>query len=286
MISRRHEHQRRRPECPYFHCIASSALDDGAEERTSSSDALSSASEDETAAHSRRDPSPPAAPSAPPPDTSVVLHDETPPSNEPPAPEAAAVPASQELLTGETAEARSLPPPHSTPPRLPSEDTPGSDAASPAHASQAPGARVVSASFDDVSMPDAAVPVAAPVQARNSQRTRTRVVSGMTVSSAPTDESNDEVAVESMISSPPTAAGPEFSLPNLEDFLPVPFPHRRSDVEMPPMPDPRRVTVLEWITQQQDYLLDTMRERIETRLASLQQRNAEERVRLEKTLRS
>ena len=55
---------------------------------------------------------------------------------------------------------------------------------------------------------------------------------------------------------------------------------------MPPMPDPRKVSVLEWITQQQNYLLDTMRERIEQSLANMRRRNADERKRLEKTMRS
>ena len=101
----------------------------------------------------------------------------------------------------------------------------------------------------------------------------------------------DEAAVERMVtttmSHDASATGPSNpSLPNLQDFLPIPFPHRQSQVPMPPMPDPRKVSVLEWITQQQNYLLDTMRERIEQRLANMRRRNADERKRLEKTMRS
>lgn len=101
------------------------------------------------------------------------------------------------------------------------------------------------------------------------------------------DEDDDEAQVESLIASasePPTSSLASF--PHIQDYLPYPFPHRHSSIDPPPMPDPHKVTVLEWITQQQNYLLDTMKERIERRLASMRQRNTEERKRLEKTLRS
>lgn len=104
-------------------------------------------------------------------------------------------------------------------------------------------------------------------------------------------ESEDEAAVERMVTTTMShdarTTGPSNpSLPDLQDFLPIPFPHRQSQVPMPPMPDPRKVSVLEWITQQQNYLLDTMRERIEQSLANMRRRNADERKRLEKTMRS
>ena len=52
------------------------------------------------------------------------------------------------------------------------------------------------------------------------------------------------------------------------------------------MTDPRQVTVVEWIQEQQRYLLDTMRERTEQQLTAMRQRNAEVRKTLEKMLRS
>jgi len=101
------------------------------------------------------------------------------------------------------------------------------------------------------------------------------------------DMDNDEAQVESLVTSAPEPPTSSFSsFPNIQEYLPYPFPHRHSSIDPPPIPDPHKVTVLEWITQQQNYLLDTMKERIEHRLASMRQRNTEERKRLEKTLRS
>ena len=99
-------------------------------------------------------------------------------------------------------------------------------------------------------------------------------------------ESDDEATVERMVtSSAPTSTG--LSLPHIRDYLPIPFPHRHSQVPMPPpVSDPRKVTVVEWIQEQQRYLLDTMRERTEQQLTTMRQRNAEVRKTLEKMLRS
>ncbi|CCV00175.1 unnamed protein product [Malassezia sympodialis ATCC 42132] len=105
--------------------------------------------------------------------------------------------------------------------------------------------------------------------------------------SAKPDIDEDEAQVESLVPSatePPTSSFS--SIPDIQDYLPYPFPHRHSSIDPPAVPDPHKMTVLEWITQQQNYLLDTMKERIERRLASMRQRNLEERKRLEKTLRS
>ncbi|WFD01172.1 hypothetical protein MYAM1_003933 [Malassezia yamatoensis] len=76
------------------------------------------------------------------------------------------------------------------------------------------------------------------------------------------------------------------SMPSIEDYLPMPFPHKRSHRNAPPAPDPNRVTVVDWIGEQQSFLLDTMRERVDERLTLIRKRNAEERQRLEKKLRS
>ena len=99
-------------------------------------------------------------------------------------------------------------------------------------------------------------------------------------------ESDDEATVERMVtSSAPSSMG--LSLPHIRDYLPIPFPHRHSQVPMPPpVTDPRQVTVVEWIQEQQRYLLDTMRERTEQQLTTMRQRNAEVRKTLEKMLRS
>lgn len=97
------------------------------------------------------------------------------------------------------------------------------------------------------------------------------------------DGDGDEATVGSPIPFTPQISSTAF--PNIQDYLPYPFPHRHSSIDPPPLPNPHKVTVLEWITQQQNYLLDTMKERIEQRLTSMRQRNIEERKRLEKTLR-
>ncbi|WFD45047.1 hypothetical protein MPSI1_003724 [Malassezia psittaci] len=76
------------------------------------------------------------------------------------------------------------------------------------------------------------------------------------------------------------------SMPSIDDFLPMPFPHKRTKRNAPAAPDPNRTTVVDWIGEQQSFLLDTMRERIDERLTSIRERNAEERQRLEKKLRS
>lgn len=75
-------------------------------------------------------------------------------------------------------------------------------------------------------------------------------------------------------------------MPSIDDYLPIPFPHKYTSQEPPAPPDPSKVTVMEWIREQQTYLLDTMRDRIEQRLASIRRRNLQERKRLEKKLRS
>lgn len=75
-------------------------------------------------------------------------------------------------------------------------------------------------------------------------------------------------------------------IPHIDDYLPYPFPHKIGGRDPPLPPNPRRVTVMEWIREQQTYLLDTMRERMDQRLASVRQRNLQERKRLEKKLRS
>ncbi|WFD21325.1 hypothetical protein MCAP1_003586 [Malassezia caprae] len=101
------------------------------------------------------------------------------------------------------------------------------------------------------------------------------------------DMDDDEAQVESLVASAPEPSARDISsFPNIQEYLPYPFPHRHSSIDPPLLPDPHKITVLEWITQQQNYLLDTMKERIERRLASMRQRNTEERKRLEKTLRS
>ena len=94
-------------------------------------------------------------------------------------------------------------------------------------------------------------------------------------------ESESEAVVEDLVTPVPLP-----SFPRIQDYLPIPFPHKHTATPVPPVPDPSRVTVLEWIIQQQDYLLNTMRERVEQRLITVRQRNAEERRRLEKSLRS
>lgn len=76
------------------------------------------------------------------------------------------------------------------------------------------------------------------------------------------------------------------SLPLIDDYLPIPFPHKHTSQSPPGTPDPSKITVLEWIREQQTYLLEAMEERLEQRLATVRQRNLQERKRLEKGLRS
>ena len=98
-------------------------------------------------------------------------------------------------------------------------------------------------------------------------------------------------SAHSALSAPssPAAADKENVLPGhpaLSMYLPVPFPHKTSKTAPPPVPDPTKVTVQEWMQQQQAYLLDTMQERINERLVALRARNIEERGRLERKLRA
>lgn len=95
------------------------------------------------------------------------------------------------------------------------------------------------------------------------------------------EEDSDEAVEEALL-----GEAPQHSLPQVDDYLPIPFPHKTSETEKPDIPDARSKTVLEWIKEQQDYLLSTMRERISARISGMRQRNAEQRARLEKKLRS
>lgn len=95
------------------------------------------------------------------------------------------------------------------------------------------------------------------------------------------EEDSDEAVEEELLGEPP-----QHSSPQVDDYLPIPFPHKTSETEKPGIPEPRSKTVLEWIKEQQDYLLSTMRERIEARISGMRQRNTEQRARLEKKLRS
>lgn len=96
-----------------------------------------------------------------------------------------------------------------------------------------------------------------------------------------TEEDSDEAVEEALL-----GEAHQHSSPQVDDYLPIPFPHKTSETEKPDIPDPRSKTVLEWIKEQQDYLLSTMRERIEARISGMRQRNTEQRARLEKKLRS
>lgn len=97
------------------------------------------------------------------------------------------------------------------------------------------------------------------------------------VRSVNVDESDE--AVEEVL-------GNAQSSPQLDEYLPVPFPHKSSETTKPDIPEPNSVTVLDWIKQQQAYLLAAMRERIDSRLSNMRNRNNEQRARLEKKLRS
>ncbi|PKI82697.1 hypothetical protein MVES1_003987 [Malassezia vespertilionis] len=98
----------------------------------------------------------------------------------------------------------------------------------------------------------------------------------------------DDLEVESIIHSEKSEPTPKTAqLPSVADFLPLPFPHLLStDRPPPPVADPSKITVMEWAVQQQTYLLDIMRERIEARLSTVHKRNLEERRKLEKKLRA
>ncbi|WFC96282.1 hypothetical protein MBRA1_002939 [Malassezia brasiliensis] len=136
----------------------------------------------------------------------------------------------------------------------------------------APAANDVSSTSESSSR----VPPVRPTRARAASKAKARAPSPP----AADDDSDKEVEQMSDL----RVAHPD--MPRIDDYLPIPFPHKHTSHEPPQPPNPDKVTVVEWIRAQQTYLLDTMRERVEQRLASIRARNLQERKRLEKKLRS
>lgn len=270
-----HEHQRRRPNCPFFHCILSDALGTN----TSKADASTSKHEnddDDTSdyeiPHQRKKRSTSRNVSA---THTEMSCDEHIPSVEPEhdtnglAKSASCRPDSVDHATAEDAKTKLNNETHGMSHTRPSPPRPGPEAEPEPETEPEPEAEAEAEAEPEQEREQ--LPASAPLHRR-------------TASVGP--DSDDEATVERMVtSSAPDSMG--LSLPHIRDYLPIPFPHRHSQVPMPPpVSDPRKVTVVEWIQQQQNYLLDTMRERTEQQLTTMRQRNAEERKRLEKTLRS
>lgn len=268
-----HEHQRRRPNCPFFHCILADAL--GA--NTSKDDTSTSKHEndhddssDYEMSHQRKKRSTSRNASV---THTEVSRDKHIPSVEPEhdtnglAKSASCRPNSVGHARAEDTKIKLKSVQHSTSRTHPSSSDPESEPEPEPEAE-----------------PDPELEAEAEPKKEREQVPASTVLLRRTPSVGP--ESDDEATVERMVtSSAPDPMG--LSLPHIRDYLPIPFPHRHSQVPMPPpVSDARKVTVLEWIQQQQNYLLDTMRERTEQQLTAVRQRNSEERKRLEKTLRS
>lgn len=262
-----HEHQRRRPSCPFFHCILADALAPPTSP-TPASTSKHEKEDDDTSdydiPHQRKKRTTSRGVSA---THTKVSHDEHIPSVEPEHDTNGLAPS---------ASRRSGSVDHANDGRSKTEmnklaqdmqhkrrSVPESEAETPSEAEPQPEAE-----------PE---PEGGPMPASAALPQRTASVG---------PESDDEATVERMVtSSAPSSMG--LSLPHIRDYLPIPFPHRHSQVPMPPpVTDPRQVTVVEWIQEQQRYLLDTMRERTEQQLTAMRQRNAEVRKTLEKMLRS
>ncbi|WFD28790.1 hypothetical protein MNAN1_003805 [Malassezia nana] len=275
-----HEHQRRRPQCPFFHCIVSEALPSDTSRKRDASfkdsdeesfEVLPSKKRTTTSNEqdSRRSSTGLYAPHL----SDASQSDDLAEQDE----------ALKQLLTDGDHEPESVTKVHESPNLEPTASTEPSQVSTtqldvPSDASASAAA--------PVTRPKASLVVQASISEEEPATT-----SGPASSSAPPaadtsdglDVDGDEAQVESPI--PSTRQKSSTSFPNIQDYLPYPFPHRHSSIDPPPLPNPHKVTVLEWITQQQNYLLDTMKERIEQRLTSMRQRNIEERKRIEKTLR-
>lgn len=318
---RSHEHQRRRPDCPFFHCIIATALDedeqsqhegDTSHKRSASGevrkgkkgsckeeDSLDDISMEILPRKKRTTRSVSARGRTVAAAEPVSAEEEVPlefslshmneddvveqTSHEVPQAPSIDKDESQAILTMPSTPPESMPveePRHSTPSpkKTDTQDHSMADLEF-VHSSALPPPTRSSPTLEAVST------IPAPVQNSTSDTPPSTKSLSQSVAMS-TNESDDEAMVENLVTSPLPPTKPALSLPRIEEYLPIPFPHRHSSIDVPPMPDPHQVTVLEWVTQQQTYLLDTMRERIEQRLASMRQKNAEERKKLEKTLRS
>jgi len=292
--NKRHEHQRRRPECPFFHCIVAEALqeDDTSKKRVTSSKDFDDESFEILPSKKRSTMFPrdilQDSQHSP---TGVADEDES--HHEDPITHVQIsrladkdhhqdpLKAAKSIPTSEPKTAEEEPVRNSQPRSEPFPDD----------AMNLP----VAGEPEKVSEPDSSLIIRTSISGGESDSApvldacsgESPLNTHATETSAKPDIDEDEAQVESLVPSatePPTSSFS--SIPDIQDYLPYPFPHRHSSIDPPAVPDPHKMTVLEWITQQQNYLLDTMKERIERRLASMRQRNLEERKRLEKTLRS
>lgn len=345
LVSPSHEHQRRRPQCPFFHCILADALDNSSPTTTPDASSRNSdmhkrslddtdALDDEEAPRGRkraaaggrrkvpsrvgsRQPSgdhlsdeesheddeedgsgdayvpeheavedvaaPAATVEAPP--TAFETHVPSPPaeadddvSDAPTTHDHAdAVPADADETSksarvssaGESVVETPLDEPEA-------EAAPDAMEAAPKASSPEPAPVPVATDASSTSLSSSRAPPVRPTRARAASKAKARAPS------PPAADEDSDKEVEQM----PDLRVAHPDMPLIDDYLPIPFPHKHTSHEPPQPPNPDKVTVVEWIRAQQTYLLDTMRERVEQRLASIRARNLQERKRLEKKLRS
>ena len=346
-VSHSHEHQRRRPQCPFFHCILADALDDSspsttpdAASRTSDShkrslddtdsfeddevprgpkraaaggrrkaqsrvasrqrDAHNHSSGDESGDGDEEDAS----------DDAYVPEHETVEENTAPASEAPAkaAPAALEAhvpspeAQADSGDVSDAPTTHDHADAA--HSSPDADTSKSARVSSASGS-VVETPLDEPAAVEAAPepsPPAPEPAAAASAASEASPEPASSLRAQPTRPARARAASKAKARAPsPPVAGDDSDeeveqmpdlrvahpdMPLIDDYLPIPFPHKHTSHEPPQPPNPDKVTVVEWIRAQQTYLLDTMRERVEQRLASIRARNLQERKRLEKKLRS